>query len=118
MGVGFRVLCRTGYLTIGGKQKWAPGNRFEPRCPRQLLILTLELRVAILGQTLELFKIKKPSKADGPLNLRAFLHEAHARQDLGGLSQSSQIVSREVGAGKGSVRPLARDLHHPHNATL
>jgi hypothetical protein len=35
----------------------------------------------------------------GSLNLRAFLYEPHARQDLGGLFQPLQVVSREVGAG-------------------
>jgi hypothetical protein len=98
VGVGFRVLCRAGNLTIGIEQKRAPGEQVRTQVPAPTA------QSEILGHTLEL--LNQDAVATAALNLRAFLHEAHARQDPGGLFQMLQIVSRKVGTGQGSIRTL------------
>src|SRR4029077_12400632 len=50
------------------------------------------------------------------LNLRAFLHERHAREDFRGLLQMLQVFAGEVCARERSIQPFARNLHHSHHA--
>jgi hypothetical protein len=106
VGVGFRVLCRAGNLTMAVQQN---GHREQCGAGTAVRVKASIVHACFAGIKC-LFR--------GSLNLRAFLYEAHARQDLGGLFQSRQIVSREVSAGKRSVRTLPRHLHHTHNLTL